>query len=105
MDYRIPICYPDDPDLQHVWECWVRFEHEQYTPDPGASPIDHLLANAHGWEARHPRVRAAWEELIDPKNLRGLEKWNKQFPKKNPTAQEATDWALKCCRERAKKHA
>jgi hypothetical protein len=54
------------------------------------------------WDSADEKVRAAWAALTQPSNLGALESWAADFEKRNPTAKDSTDAALRECRDRAR---
>jgi hypothetical protein len=90
----------DDPEIDRIFQCWVALENAQYVR---RSPHDDILSRLamSPWESTDEQVRSAWAALTRPSNLVALEKWAADFEKRNPSAKESTDAALRECRARA----
>jgi hypothetical protein len=94
-----------DPEIELIFAFWSALDNAMFgrrPGDKGSEQIDRLLVKP--WLSTDPVIRKAWVELTDPLNLSALEKWGCSSDM-NPDAREATDAALKECRERAAKGA
>ena len=50
------------------------------------------------WESSSPAVKAAWDRLVQPANLKALEALNCEASEMNPNAMVAARKALEVCR-------